>query len=386
MKKITIILFLMLIPTLTQAQWALLKKDADSLVLKGLDYIYNVEFDSAEVAFSKVVELYPEHPAGYFLESLVYWWKLKLNRGTKYYDPIFLEKIDKVVSVCDKLLDENPTDIRALFFKGGAVGYRAQYYTQEKEWLKAAADGRDAYNLLIACIEKAPNNYDIMLGTGIYNYFAAAIPEKYPYLKPALLFFPSGDKRLGLLQLRASSLHARYTKLEAEVILMQIYHQFEEDWQLAKVTSKSLHERYPRNAFFHRFYARALVRLGEWDEFEKEWRDIAKKCIAKVEGYDNRTAREAFYYVGYSLKRSNDYVTAEKYLRKTIEGSNFLDEEDSGFAVKAYMHIAEIQLAQKKLKESIKTYEEVLELDDYLDSHDKAKQQIKFIKNLLKKK
>ncbi len=386
MKKILILIIAFLIPTFSYSQWVLLKNDADSLVLKGLDYIYNVEFDSASVAFNRVIELYPEHPAGYFLESLVYWWKLKLNRGTKYYDPIFLEKIEKVITVCNNLLEEQPTDLRGLFFKGGAIGYRAQYYTQEKEWFKAASDGRDAYNLLTKCIEKAPNNYDIMLGTGIYNYFAAAIPEKYPYLKPALLFFPSGDKKLGLLQLRASSLHARYTKLEAEVVLLQIYHQFEEDWGLAKVASKSLHVRYPRNAYFHRYYARALVRLGEWDEFENEWRDIAKKAIAKIEGYDNRTAREAFYYVGYSLKRKREYTMAVKYLRKTIEGCDFLDEEDSGFAVKAYLHIAEIQMAQKKFEESIKTYEEVLELDDYRDSHDKAEKQIKFIEKLSEKK
>ncbi len=385
-KRLILFCIAFTIPTIVQAQWALLTNEADSLVLKGLDQIYNVQFDSASVSFKKIIDLYPDHPAGYFLESLTYWWKLKLNRGTKQYDPIFLEKIENVVTVCDKLLEENPTDIRALFFKGGAVGYRAQYYTQEKEWLKAASDGRDAYNLLTECIKKAPNNYDIKLGTGVYNYFAEAIPEKYPYLKPALLFFPSGDKRLGLLQLRASSIHARYTKIEAEVILLQIYHQFEEDWEASKVTAKSLHERYPRNAYFHRYYARALVRMGRWDEFEKEWREIAKKCIARTEGFDNRTARESFYYVGYAMKRKGKYDIAEKYLRKTIEGCDFLDEEDSGFAVKAYLHIAEMQLAQKKYSAAIDTYEKVLDLDDYRDSHDTADRQIEFIENLQKKK
>lgn len=66
MKKLILLLIAFVLPTAAQSQWALLKHDADKLVLQGLDHIYNVQFDSASVAFNKVIEMYPEHPAGYF--------------------------------------------------------------------------------------------------------------------------------------------------------------------------------------------------------------------------------------------------------------------------------------------------------------------------------
>ena len=63
-----------------------MKSDADSLVRVGIQYIYNVEFDRAHECFVKIINLYPEHPAGYFLDAMIDWWKITLFRDTKIYD------------------------------------------------------------------------------------------------------------------------------------------------------------------------------------------------------------------------------------------------------------------------------------------------------------
>jgi tetratricopeptide (TPR) repeat protein len=173
MKKLKyIILFIVLLPLKLSSQWAIMKSDADSLVQLGTYYVYNVKFDSAEAAFKKVIDKYPEHPAGYFLDAMVDWWKTKLLTNTDKYDRSFIKKITKVVDISDKMLDKNSKDINALFFKAGALGYRGRFYAEKESWIKAASDGAEAFNLLQECRKIAPHNHDIMLGTGIYNYFS----------------------------------------------------------------------------------------------------------------------------------------------------------------------------------------------------------------------
>jgi tetratricopeptide (TPR) repeat protein len=303
MKKIIILLLIFISGSKLSAQWAIMTSEADSLVRAGANHIYNVEFDSAEVCFKKVIDKYPNQPAGYFLSAMVDWWKITLFRETDYFHDSFLKKIKKVIEISDELLDENEKDINALFFKAGAMGYRGRFYAEQKEWLNAAQDGSEAFELMLECYKVAPNNHDIMLGTGIYNYFAVAIPERYPITKPMLYFLPKGDKHLGLLQLRASSIHARYASIEAKVVLLQIYYTFEKDTKKAIETAKELFAEYPNNPYFHRYLGRGYIKQGNINKYEEIWREITIRCLDGWNGYDRVTAREALYYVGYALKR-----------------------------------------------------------------------------------
>lgn len=373
MKHILILILIAIASTTANAQWAMLKTDADSLVREGADHIYNVQFDSAEVAFEEVIKRYPEHPAGYFLQAMVDWWRITLYRYTDKIDEDFLDKIDKVIEVSDKLLDENEFDITGLFFKGGALGYRARYYSNHKEWFSAASDGKEAYEILMKAHQKAPGNHDIMLGTGLYNYFAVAIPEDYPLLKPVVLFFPEGNKRLGLLQLRASMNKARYTSVEAEVTLMQIYYSFEKDFDQAFYYANDLFTRFPRNPYFHRYLGRAHVKLGKWDKIESTWREVVKRCLRRETGYDNMTAREGLYYVGISLQRKKEHDLAIKYLKKSVDVSKYVDgDEETGFLSSALLKIG-ISYRKKDDLQNAKIYfNKVLDVENYNNNHDKA--------------
>lgn len=376
LKKLIIVIAVIFAGLATKAngQWAIMKADADSLVRLGSQYIYNIKFDSAEVCFNKVKKMYPEHPAGYFLDAMVEWWRITLFKNTDRYDKPFLKKIEKVIEICDELLEENEYDINAVFFKAGAMGYRGRYYAIEEEWYKAARDGASAFSFLQKCQEIAPANSDIQLGTGIYNYFAIAIPEKYPLVKPLLSFLPPGDKRLGLAQLRAAKRHARYAGVEAEVVLLQIYYSFEKDNIKAFETAQSLHERYPDNAYFHRYYARILVRQGVYSKFEEEWRKVLINCMDKKPGYDNMTARESMYYIGLALKRKQDYENALRYFLKADEGNEVVDkDEDTGFLVNTKLYIAYLYDLRGQRNIAKKYYRQVLDLEEFESSHNKAR-------------
>jgi hypothetical protein len=357
-----------------QAQWVSMKSDGDSILQRGIRFIYNVEFDQAHNEFSKVIALYPTHPAGYFLDAMVEWWRINLDQKTTSYDGLFLQKIDRVLAVCDRRLDSMPKDVAALFFKGGAIGFRGRYHITRNNYFSAADDGRIALGILQDCYRIAPGNHDVMLGTGIYNYFSVAIPERRPALSTLMMFLPSGDKQLGLAQLKAAARQARYAAVEAKVILIQAYTDFEWNLLEAMIYARDLHQSYPKNPAFQRAYGRCLVGLGPRDSAELCWRDVLVKYMDKKFGYDRLAAREALYYVGICRLQSRDFPVALKYLSKCYEASVVLDkDEPTGLMVKAYLRMGQIYDAQGKRAVALSHYKKVLDWPDWSQSHAEAR-------------
>lgn len=379
-KRINYKLLLFLIPTFlfvnaitAKSQWAIMLRDADSLVLLGADYVYNLEFEKAAAQFKQVQQKYPLHPAGYFLDSMIEWWKIALNNEDKSNDKVFYNKIDKVIQVCDKILDTNAYDINALFFKGGAIGYRARLKTLRDEWFQAIQDAKEALDILRRCQQLAPFNHDIMLGTGLYNYFSVKFPEEYPILKPLMVFLPNGDKRLGLFQLRAAARNARYASVEAKVALLQIYYSFENDNYEALQIAQELTEKYPNNTYFLRYLGRVQVRLGMILDYENTWRTVMNKVTENQAIYSNSVAREATYYIGLALLYRQDYNTSLKYFQKSLEGSKIIDNKPTGFLSYTLIKIGNNYDAMGNRSEAIKYYKQAYDLPDFNDSKKIAK-------------
>lgn len=362
---------------LVQAQWVMMRADGDSLVQRGIEAVYNVEFEEAEATFNEVQRRYPQHPASYFMDAMIDWWRISLDKRHYTYDDLFRRKIDRVIAVCDSLLAIDPLDVVALFFKGGALGFRGRYYAVRGAYLDAVNDGKAGLDILQQCQKIAPSNHDIMLGTGLYNYFAVVMPEKYPLLKPAMMFLPRGDRTLGLLQLNAAAKQARYASIEAKAILISAYFTFERDAQKAYPFAHELATRFPRNPEFQRALGRCLVRLGRLDTMEVVWRNVLVNYMDKAFGYDEFAAREALYYIGLARMRARDYNLAIKYFQKSTEASKLVDEETSGFLVKAYLNMAKVYDTSGKRSTALKFYKYVLTLKDVDGSHAEAEQGLK---------
>lgn len=384
MKKMIIALCVMFVlPIAAQAQWVLMRTDADKAVRAGIDHIYNLEFDSASTQFQYVIRTYPEHPVGYFMDAMVDWWKMDTDyhfRNEKQRQQ-FLDKIDKVITVSDNLLDKNANDIVGLFFKGGAVGYRGRYYaTIEQSWIKALSDGKEALDIIERSWQLAPGNKDVLLGVGLYHYFAEVFPEEYPVIKPLMAFFPAGDRRGGLMELKLAADQARYANYEAKTVLLQVYFQFEKNYQASMELAKELFDRYPRNAKFHKYLANSYVQLGYGDLKEQAWREILVRVMNKQVGYDYKLAREAMYYIGDALVAKGDYEQALKYFYKVDEFSRELDkgQKPTGWMMGANLRIGNVYDKQGKRDLAIKQYNKLLQMDDNYDGkyHEQAKQYI----------
>jgi tetratricopeptide (TPR) repeat protein len=355
-----------------EAQW-ITDPDYEAHAQRGIAQVYNLEFAQAESEFQYLVAKYPDHPSGKFFLAMVDWSRITLDIDNEQYDERFIQKLNDVIDMCDRILDRDENDVAALFFKGGALGFRGRLYAHRGSWMKAANDGRRALPIVQHAYKIAPGNYDILLGIGIYNYYAEVIPEQYPVVKPVMVFFPSGDRQKGIRQLVQAGLHAKYAAGEANFFLLQLYTTYEKQYEKGAEMGRTLLERYPRNVLIHRYLGRCYVNLSQWSESQAVFTEILKRCINGSTGYNETCKREAFYYLGVAGMNLNQYDEALRSFYQCDELCRHLAmKKDPGYMPLTNLKIGMIYDLQSKRQLAIEQYHKVLDMKDYDNSHDLA--------------
>ncbi len=355
-----------------RAQWVL-DASIDSSLQAGIGFIYNLEFYDADKQFDRVIRMQPDHPSGYFFKAMTQWWRILSNFNDESQDERFYDMLENVIDMCDKRLEKNPDDIAALFFEGGSLGFRGRLRANRGNWFGAARDGIGALPIVQKAFELDPQNDDVLLGIGIYNYYADIIPREYPIVKPFMVFLPSGDRKKGIEQLERAALKARYARTEARYFLMQNYFLYEKEFGKALALSQQLHADYPRNPLFHRYLGRCYVSLGNWDGAYRIFSEVLDRATRRQVGYDLYDEREAYYYVGkYFFSKGQDEDALTLFV-KCEERSEAIDKETaSGFRSMAVLHRGMILDLQMKRREAIAQYRKVLSMKDFQTAHAEA--------------
>lgn len=379
--KIKLIFFVLLLVLSNSAIMANPVK-LDSLIKEGIHQIYSLEFEKADTTFQRVRNNYPDHPAGKFFDAMILWWKILLDLDDEQYDDKFFNKLDETIEFCDGLLDENPENVEAIFFKGGALGFKGRLAAIRDDWLEAAANGREALPLVHRAHEIDSTNIDVQLGFGIYNYYAAVIPEEYPIVKPLMIFFPDGDKQKGIKQLELVADKGKYANYEAQYFLMGLYYNFENNFYKAENWVKKLVNEFPDNPRFQRYYGRIKVKQNNYPAAAEIFDSALQKYKEELRGYDSSVAREAHYYLGMDFKNNDNPDSALFHFNKCVKFSKKIDgDEDSGFYIYSQLHAGKMLERIGNKGEAEEKYQLVLDLREYKSSHELAEKYIKNLKN-----
>lgn len=351
----------------------------DSLVTRGIKQIYSIKFEQAEKTFRELIADYPGHPAGRFFLAMIDWWKILLNPDDESHDDIFFQKLEDVIYQCDQILDKNPDDVDALFFKGGAIGFRGRLRSLRESWLKAADDGREALPIVEKASSLDPGNKDVLLGFGIYDYYASVIPDEYPLLKPLMIFFPSADKAKGLKELKSTAENGKYARFEARYFLMTLYYNYENNPYKAYEYAKELNDEFPDNPVFERWRGRIAARKGDYVNSAEIFKDVLMKADSGLTGYTFLSVkREATYYVGLQYKNVNALDSSEYYFNKCVEYSKKLDKDgESGFMINSVLYLGMINDQMGNRGKALDYYNELLDMKEYGSSHSLAEKYIK---------
>lgn len=356
----------------------------DSLITIGINQIYNVKFERADSTFKTLRDKFPNDPAGIFFLSMIDWWRILLNTTVEKYDDKFLEEIDLIIEKCDSILEKEPNNVDALFFKAGAIGFRGRLRALRFSWFKAADDGRKALPIVEKVMALEPNSNDAIFGLGLYNYYAAILPEKYPILKPIMIFMPSTNKDEGIRQVKRTAEKGRYAKYEAIYFLMLIYFTDENKPFVSYKYSKILTKDFPDNPIFEKWEGRIAAKIGNSLRASEIFKDVLLKGQKKMTGYtDDITKREASYYVADRYWKENKIDSSKMFFEQSLKYSKVIDKgKESGFYINTLIYLGMINDVQNNREAAIEYYNRVLDLDKYKQSHQLAE---KYLKNPYKK-
>lgn len=373
-----IFIFALLITTVTFSQ------SRDEKILKGIDHVYKLEFDSANTLFGTLIDEDPKDPTGYFFQSMTEWWRIYLNKEDRSNDDNYLSKVDRCIKICEERLDENDNNDWATFLLGGVIGYRGFMNVMRDNWLKAIDDGKQGLNLIQKSYELNPSNKDAILGLGIYNYAVDYVVDRYPFLKAVLFFFPKGNKELGLTQLRDCAENGRYSKTEATVTLAYIHLSYEKNYMEALRYAQKLTAIYPNNPVFERFLGKCYVGLNNYNAGITLYGGMLTKADSNKPGYNNNyIRREVNYYLGVCYSRTGNLDEALKKYETAIEICKITDKpgEESPYYVFSILGTGVIYEQKGNKPEAVKYYDMVLSMRDVENSKETAQ---KFKDNALK--
>jgi hypothetical protein len=281
------------------------------LIKKGIDHIYNLEFDSAEEILNKLNSDYPGHPATFMFKGLMIYWQnypltplLPVYKGFEY-------QLHTCMLVCESQKGWMD-DPEKLLLDLCARGLLMLFYSEND----MSGEIYPMAGLTYKCIRKSfqfTSVYaDFNYFTGLYNYYREAYPEHHPVYKAIAFLFPQGDKEKGLEELRNAAENSIFLKAESYSILSWICMHYENNYRDALFYSRTLFEKYSSNLTFRGEYLKNLLLLRNYDE--------AEKIIQSAEVTNNA------YFLGQMdifkglirEKRYHDYTLAENLYNEGI--------------------------------------------------------------------
>lgn len=339
-----------------------------ALIQKGINHIYNNEFEEANTIGHQVQAKYPDHPVTYFLKAFQMHWQYLPIKDNKAKVGEYIRTLNQCLAAVDKKYGKNSKEPEAVFFTMASRGYLALMYNYQNELMKAAGEAQKAYGSLTEGLKLIDKNPEFHFVGGMYNYYVESYPEDHPIVRPLMIFFKDGDKSLGLKQLDTATKSAIITKVEAAYFLAHIYLEHEARPDLADNYTARLNATYPTNLVFKMIHLEALLLANRYDEAEKGLPELKKRTTgfypiashtfegmiaekrdkndAKAQNeyltalktpYDMQYTREyhAMSYAGLAriADRSGNKVKAKEYFKKCLEITEYvsLKREAKGY-------------------------------------------------------
>ena len=374
-----IVLFLAAQPTVVAAQprgSVLEDPEVRRLAKEGLDLLYNMQFDEATVRFESISSQYPDHPIGPFLEALNLWWEILMDLSDTRHDAAFYEVMDEVVDRCDRRLKSNDEDFDAMFFKGIALGFKGRLRSNRSDWIRAAANGKRAMDYVLAVSRADSTNNDFLLGPGLYNYYAALIPERYPFVRAITTFLPKGDKERGIAQIQRTIRDGYFLRTEAAYFLLMIHFQYEGNYRATVQLAELLRSWHPGNSYFHTLEGRVHARWSAWTRSDTIFMDALDKFRGGVQGYNAASAEQALYFLARGRMIRGALAEALGYLL-SLEALTARREEDTFFKVLGRFQQGRVYDMLGQRKRAVERYHEVLDMKEWSGTHDLSRRHLR---------
>jgi tetratricopeptide (TPR) repeat protein len=130
------------------------------------------------------------------------------------------------------------------------------------------------------------------------------------------------------------------------VWLMRIMNSYENDQLRAFQISEYLHQTYPDNPYFHRYYARMLYYQSRFSEAEPVCKRIINLIDSGKVGYEATSGRYAAFFLGQIFEARRKYDEAKRYYLMGMRYAEEVEATESGYYL--YSMIALGEIAQRE--------------------------------------
>lgn len=249
------------------------------IIQKGINYIYNNEFDEAANQIQLIQNKYPNHPVTYFMKAFQMHWQYLPIKDNKARINEYIRLLNQCLMAVEKQYGKDSKNPEAVFFTMASRGYLALMYNYQNELLKAAGEAQKAYNMLMEGLKLPEKNSEFYFTTGMYNYYVEQYPEDHAIVRPLMIFFKDGNKALGIKQIDLATRVGVITKVEAAYFLAHIYLEHETRPDLAYGYSTKLNDWFPKNDVFRMIHIESAILSGKYLEAEKEVSILKKQTV-----------------------------------------------------------------------------------------------------------
>jgi tetratricopeptide (TPR) repeat protein len=253
------------------AQCSVLCPDMHSWALETIAAIYNEQYKDAEATAAKIIKKYPDHPAGYFFTAAAIdsWMAAHLSDAR---EDDFYSCCDKAIDKADKMLDRNPRDEWAHFFKGGAEGCKGAFEFRHERWITAGRHGWKGVSILQKLRDQHCGIPDCEYGIGCYEYWRSALAERLWWMPRVKDRRAHGIEKL--LDVQKSGI---YTRASASGSLIDIFLN-EKRYAEALAVAAEAEQRYPNCRAFTLGRIKAGFGLGQFEEAAAACRQLLARA------------------------------------------------------------------------------------------------------------
>lgn len=351
MRHVLIVIFLFQV-SLLAAQPYFLSDTVDARnIKKEVDLIFDFEFQNTDSVYSDLTQKYPDHPLPDLFYSFQIYWKHFPITPSSNYETMYLSKLKSSIEKGEKMLEISPNNYEVIFFNLLSRMLILQYYADNKLSSKLIPHVRPTYRLVVKGFELTNELVDFNFSTGVYNYYREYYPEAHSVYKPIAFFFPEGNAKKGIKQLKHSWKNGVLLHSESLFFLTYIHLYFEKDFSKGLTYAKQLDKEYPNNPLYITYHLQSLLLMNRYKK--------ADELICRIETLSHQNDYFkiiAGVYRGIICeKRDKNLIKAEKYYLEALLNLKKYGEFANTYSSIAYFGLSRIyQLKDKELSKKYK--------------------------------
>lgn len=341
------------------------KPTVDSL-RKATDHLYNGQFEAADLMISRLKTRHNQHPGLILLSCISSFWRhIPINGKPKEF-AVYEKNLELVIDLSEKMQMRLPKSPEPVFYQMMAHLILARHQSESGEYIKAVNNARKAYPFIKRGFSLKAQYPDFYFSTGLFNYFREAFPENHPIYKPFTVFFPDGNKALGIKELEIASQKSIFSRAEAFIFLGIIHMRDMYQVPAAMKYATQLHEQFPGNWLFTIFYAEALI--------ESHKPAQAEPFVVRLLGrHESVALQTGFYLKGLIEKSENKVESARSSFQKSLAYGRTKDRLTKGFVGLVYCELGKIAREEGKPEQARKYFRLALENCAFKKVKDEAK-------------